>query len=208
MSHLRNQRVVPVVVAGVVAGALSWTHAQQPGITVAIDLDDIGGTVTSVNGPEAGVWVIAETSELPTRFMRIVVTDDEGRYLLPDLPDATYDVFVRGYGLVDSTRVKSTPGHILDLTALIAPDATAAAAVYPANYWLALIEVPRGGLAPSDVTTRVKSSAPRGTGCLTCHQLGNRATREIPDHFDAIGSTLDNWDHRVGAGMCVDGPAH
>ena len=60
--------------------------------------------------------------------------------------------------------------------------------------------MPRGGLAPSDVTTRVKSSAPRGTGCLTCHQLGNRATREIPDHFDAIGSTLDNWDHRVGAG--------
>ena len=51
------------------------------------------------------MWVIAETTETPTRFARIVVTDDRGRYVVPDLPQATYQVFVRGYGLVDSARV-------------------------------------------------------------------------------------------------------
>src|SRR5262245_53685561 len=97
-----------------------WVNAQQrSGAAVAIDPDDIGGLVASSNGPEAGVWVIAETSELPTRFVRIVVTDDQGRYVLPDLPRATYQVFVRGYGLVDSSRVTAKPGQHLDLKALV-----------------------------------------------------------------------------------------
>src|SRR4051812_29299433 len=72
---------------------------------VAVDADDLGGVVTGPKGPEAGVWVIAETTDLPTKFARIVVTDDRGRYLLPDLPKATYNVWVRGYGLVDSPKV-------------------------------------------------------------------------------------------------------
>ena len=63
---------------------------------------DIGGVVTSSKGAEAGVWVIAETTDLPTKFARIVVTDDQGRYLIPDLPAANYSVWVRGYGLVNS----------------------------------------------------------------------------------------------------------
>src|SRR6516164_7968625 len=84
---------------------------------VAIDNDDIGGVVTGPRGPEAGVWVIAETRDLPTRFVKSVVTDDQGRYLVPDLPKGTYDVWVRGYGLVDSPRVKTTPGKNLNLTA-------------------------------------------------------------------------------------------
>ena len=74
-------------------------HAQQ---TLTVGATDIGGTVTSTAGPEAGVWVIAETTDLPTKFARIVVTDDAGRYLVPDLPSANYTVWVRGYGLVDS----------------------------------------------------------------------------------------------------------
>ena len=65
----------------------------------------ITGTVTSSNGPEAGVWVIAETDDLETVFRKIVVTNDDGRFLLPELPDAGYDVWVRGYGLVDSTPI-------------------------------------------------------------------------------------------------------
>src|SRR5262245_24103055 len=60
------------------------SQAQQP--AVAIDNDDIGGVVSGPNGPEAGVWVIAETTELPTKFAKIVVTDDQGRYVIPDLP--------------------------------------------------------------------------------------------------------------------------
>ena len=63
----------------------------------------ISGTVRSSQGPEAGVWVIAETKDLPTNFIKIVVTDDQGRFMLPQLPDANYSVWVRGYGLVDST---------------------------------------------------------------------------------------------------------
>src|SRR3954462_13124680 len=90
-------------------------------VTVTIDADDIGGVVTGPGGPEAGVWVIAETGDLPTKFARIVVTDVRGRYVIPDLPKANYEIWVRGYGLVDSAHVKSAPGQHLNLTAAIAP---------------------------------------------------------------------------------------
>src|SRR6185369_12822488 len=109
---------------------------------IAIDPDDIAGVVTSVKGPEAGVWVIAETTDLPTKFREIVVTDDQGRYLLPDLPKANYDVWVRGYGLVDSPKVRLTPGQNRSLTAVLAPNARAAAQYYPASYWYSLIQIP------------------------------------------------------------------
>jgi len=98
-----------LVAAGLVTTTLGMLRAQQGG-GVAIDPDDIGGVVTSSKGPEAGVWVIAETRETPTKFARIVVTDDQGRYVLPDLPRANYEVFVRGYGLVDSKRQPAEPG--------------------------------------------------------------------------------------------------
>ena len=90
---------------------------------VSVGSDDIGGVVTSSKGPEAGVWVIAETTDLPTKYVKIVVTDDSGRYLVPELPKANYKVWVRGYGLVDSSPVQATPGKDVDLTAKIAPDA-------------------------------------------------------------------------------------
>src|SRR5215813_14512555 len=114
----------------------TWLSAQpaQPG-AVQIDNDDIGGVVTSPRGPEVGVWVIAETTDLGTRFAKIVVTDARGRYVVPDLPKATYNVWVRGYGLVDSPKVKAEPGKIVDLKAVIAPNMAAAAQYYPAIYW-------------------------------------------------------------------------
>src|SRR5688572_29838846 len=113
-----------------------WAFAQQSADGITVGDADLGGVVTSANGPEAGVWVIAETTELPTKFARIVVTDERGRYVLPDLPRATYQVFVRGYGLVDSQRVAGKPGQRLDLKAVVAPDARTAAQVYPAAWWL------------------------------------------------------------------------
>src|SRR5438067_9395906 len=116
------------------------TRAQQP--AVAIDNDDIGGIVTSTNGPEAGVWVIAETRDLGTRFIRSVVTDDRGRYVLPDLPKANYSIWVRGYGLVDSAKVTSEPGKQLNLAATLAPSEAAAAQYYPAIYWYSLMKIP------------------------------------------------------------------
>src|SRR5262245_18090718 len=132
-----------VVVAGIALGFRLTSTAQQPSTAgLTVDADDIGGVVTGPKGPEAGVWVIAETTDLPTKFAKIVVTDDRGRYLLPDLPKANYNVWVRGYGLVDSQKVKTTPGKNLNLTAVIAPDARAAAQYYPAGYWASLISVP------------------------------------------------------------------
>src|SRR6266446_1135756 len=114
-SHPRN-----LALAGVFLGcSFAWLGAQQAGGGVALDSDDIGGVVASSKGPEAGVWVIAETTELPTKFVRIVVTNDQGRYVVPDLPRATYQVFVRGYGLVDSVRVPAKRGQHLDLKAVV-----------------------------------------------------------------------------------------
>src|SRR4249919_2415705 len=81
----------------------------------------IGGVVRSSNGPEAGVWVIAETKDLPTNFIKIVVTDDQGRFMVPELPTATYRVWVRGYGLVDSTPIQMKPATSpIALTATLA----------------------------------------------------------------------------------------
>src|SRR5215510_11341725 len=122
--------------------------AQPRPTAVQIDSDDIGGVVTSKHGPEAGVWVIAETTDLGTRFAKMVVTDDQGRYVIPDLPQATYSVWVRGYGLVDSPKVKTARGQIVNLTAVVAPNAKAAAEYYPAIYWLAMLSIPDKSLFP------------------------------------------------------------
>lgn len=187
-------------VAIVLATSFAWVEAQQnrTGV-VAIDPDDIGGVVTSSKGPEAGVWVIAETAELPTRFARIVVTDDQGRYVVPDLPRATYQVFVRGYGLVDSPRQTGKPGQPLNVKVDVAPDARAAAQVYPAAWWLSMMEVPTGDLDAREATDQIRN-------CLNCHQLGGKATREIPASIAGTAtSSLDAWDRRVQMGP--SGPA-
>src|SRR5688572_30447261 len=132
------------VVAGfaIVCAVSIGVSARQTGDAVAVDADDIGGVVRSSNGPEAGVWVIAETTDLSTKFAKIVVTDDSGRYLVPDLPKGNYTLWVRGYGLVDSNKVRSTPGRTVNLTAIIAPSPRAAAEYYPAGYWASMLQIP------------------------------------------------------------------
>src|SRR5215471_16594177 len=117
----------------------AWLEAQS---RVAIDADAIGGVVTGPHRPEAGVWVIAETRELPTRYAKMVVTDDQGRYVVPDLPKAKYDVWLRGYGLVDSPKIKATPGNIVNHNAVIAPNDAAAAHYYPSIYWYSMLKIP------------------------------------------------------------------
>ena len=183
--------------------------ASQAPPTVATDDDDIGGVVTSSKGPEAGVWVIAETTELPTKFARIVVTDDRGRYLIPDLPKATYDVWVRGYGLVDSRHVRAAAGKPLNLTAVIAPDARAAAQYYPAGYWFSLMHVPEKsefpGTGANGIAAGMKTQADwlrtmKSGTCLACHALGTKATREIPVQLDAMSPT-DAWMRRINSGQ-------
>src|SRR5687768_5619078 len=106
-----------ITVALVLSSVLAVSYAQQAPPAVAIDSDDIGGVVTGPSGPEAGVWVIAETRDLPVRYIKSVVTDDRGRYVVPDLPKANYTVWARGYGLVDSVKVTSEPGKLVNITA-------------------------------------------------------------------------------------------
>src|SRR3954463_11281917 len=143
MNSIKFGLFASVAVAAVMALTAVPARAQQPAAqAVQIDNDDIGGVVTSSNGPEAGVWVIAETHDLGVRYIKSVVTDDQGRYVIPDLPKANYDVWVRGYGLVDSPKVKSEPGKQLNLTAVLAPNEAEAAKYYPAIYWYAMMKLP------------------------------------------------------------------
>src|SRR5467141_1608754 len=131
-----------IAVAAFAIAAPTQVRAQAQAAGITIDGDDIGGVVTGPRGPEAGVWVIAETNDLATRFAKIVVTDDQGRYVVPDLPKANYTVWVRGYGLVDSAKVQSETGKMLNLNAVIAPDAREAAKYYPGAYWYSLLHIP------------------------------------------------------------------
>ena len=178
--------------------------ANAQGGMIRVDADDIGGIVASADGPEAGVWVIAETDDFDTRFARIVVTDDEGRYLVPDLPEADYELWVRGYGLADSAKVEAERGSIIDLSAIVAPSELVAAQVYPAAAWYAMMHLPdeselghvAGGL--NEYLSIMKNQS-----CVGCHQLGNLATRTIPEAFGEFESSQDAWVRRVQSGQAA-----
>ncbi len=168
-----------------VAALLAACAAQQYGSVqsadgVTVGESDLGGVVTSANGPEAGVWVIAETTDLPTKYAKMVVTDERGRYVLPGLPRANYSVWVRGYGLVDSPKVRTAPGKLLNLAAVPAPSEAAAAQYYPAIYWYSMLTIPgadqfggkskvpgeddAGGLAEADEKHRLHRLPPARPG--------------------------------------------
>src|SRR5204863_6562777 len=136
-------RSVLLGAAAFVALAMVGCQSQQGGLAPSLvtEGDDIVGVVTGAKGPEAGVWVIAETKDLPTKYTKIVVTDDQGRFAVPDLPKATYDVWVRGYGLGDSAKVPAQPGVTLNLRAGREASPKEAAEVYPAMYWFSLLTV-------------------------------------------------------------------
>jgi hypothetical protein len=179
-------------------------RAQQ---TVDVRAAEIGGVVTSSKGPEAGVWVIAETTDLPTKFARIVVTDDQGRYLIPDLPTANYSVWVRGYGLVDSPKMRAKPGMTLNLPAVIAPSEAAAAHYYPAAYWYAMLKIPPasdfGGSTdiPKNITQDNWLRQMNNVDCIGCHQLGQEATRMIPASLGKFESGAEAWQRRILSGQ-------
>ncbi len=203
-----------LAVAALVAAPPAATRAQQaaaPAPAVQIDGNAIGGVVTSRFGPETGVWVIAETRDLGTRFAKMVVTDERGRYVIPDLPKANYRVWVRGYGLVDSEKVASEPGKILNLTAVVAPSLAAAAQYYPAIYWASMIKIPnrsrfpgtgdKGNGIPENFKTQEQwLNFIKTNGCGNCHQLGNYATRTIPEALGHFDSSRDAWAYRLSVG--------
>ena len=197
----------PITMRRILFGAASIAIAWASGAIaqgIALDSDDIGGIVSSENGAEAGVWVIAETDDFQTRYAKIVVTDDEGRYVVPDLPDADYRLWVRGYGLADSEQVAANPGDNVNLTAIVAPSAAVAAEVYPAISWYSMMNLPdesevsflRGGL-------NEYISAMTNQTCVGCHQLGQLSTRTFPDSFKNIENSEQRWMRRVQSGQAA-----
>ena len=205
-----RQKLVVLVGVCLLTVALAWSVQPTDARQAVTNDGTITGVVTSDSGPEAGVWVIAETDETPTKLVKIVVTDDDGRYLLPQLPDVTFNIWVRGYGLVDSPKVTGRPGDELALRGVLAPTPRDAAKIYPANYWYSLIEVPDksefpgtgpegNGISPAMTSQAVWVDRMK-QGCQLCHQIGTRITREI-DHVDEFDSTLAAWDHRVQTGQ-------
>jgi hypothetical protein len=205
-----------VAIAVLLVPASVGLNAQPTtGAGVRIDQDDIGGVVTGANGPEAGVWVIAETTDLPTKFAKIVVTDDQGRYVMPDLPKANYSLWVRGYGLVDSPKVKAAPGKIVNLKAIVAPTPAAAAEYYPAIYWYSMLRIPdksefpgtgeKGNGMPTNLQSQGQwLSGIKTLGCISCHQLGNKSTRTIPKELGHFNSSLEAWQRRVLSGQASE----
>ena len=199
-------------IAGYLVTARTGLHAQQ-GTQVSVSGNDIGGVVSSSKGPEAGVWVIAETTDLPTRYIKEVVTDDRGRYLIPDLPKAKYTIWARGYGLVDSPKVQCEPGKMADLKPTIAPDVKTAAQYYPANYWYSLLEIPAKSEFPgtgptgNGISPKVTSQGQwihliKTDSCESCHQLGNLYTRTIPAMFSDL-DPAHAWLRRVQSGQAA-----
>jgi hypothetical protein len=175
------------------------------------------GVVQGPAGPEAGVWVIAETKDLATNFIKIVVTDDQGRFMVPELPAATYNVWVRGYGLVDSKPVQTKPtSTAMTLRVTAAGTPQDAAKVYPGNYWLSMLEPPAKSEFPGT------GNPPQGNGlgaamdsqdrwvyslksdCNFCHQLGNQLTRSVDHVFKAkpeLKTHAEAWEWRLGTGV-------
>jgi hypothetical protein len=197
-------------VAAVVA--LADVQAQRSGVRQSAQ-GYLTGTVRSAQGPEAGVWVIAETKDLPTGFIKIVVTDDRGRFMVPELPTANYRVWVRGYGLADSTPISMKPSATA-VTLDVKPAATPqeAAKIYPGNYWLSLLEPPpatefpgtgANGLGPAMASQNLWINSLK-SDCNFCHQLGNAETRSIDHVLKAkpeLKTHAEAWEWRLGTGV-------
>ena len=204
---LASAAVAALGLAAPLTSAFAQTPAQPAAAPVAIDADDIGGIVRGPTGPEAGVWVIAETTDLPTKFTKIVVTDDKGRYVLPDLPVANYQVWVRGYGLVDSPKLRAKPGQIVNHTAVIAPTPAAAAHYYPAIYWFVMMKIPPAsafggkGDIPANITRDAWLKQMNNVDCIGCHQLGQESTRTIPAQFGKFENGEQAWMRRLQSGQ-------
>jgi hypothetical protein len=191
------------VTAAIAAVSSSGAATQLPPTSVPVDRDDIAGVVTGNSGPEAGAWVIAETTDLPTKFAKIVVTDDRGRYLVPDLPNARYSLWVRGYGLVDSAKAQAAPGMDVDLRATAAPTPAAAAQYYPPIYWFSMMHVPAASEFP---LPKIKSQGEwlniiKTGACQSCHALGTPGTRAISTELGTFANSADAWQRRLRSGQ-------
>jgi len=211
MSLIPARKAIGYLLLSICALSHAGWAAGDPNLVAQPGSSEIGGTVVGTNGAEAGVWVIAQTDDLPTRFTKIVVTDDQGRFLLPQLPKANYRVWVRGYGLVDSPKVSANPGDTLRLNSVTAPSPAAAAEYYPGVYWYSLLEIPPksefpgtgptgNGISPNmkDQTYWIETIK---QSCQSCHALGSTGLRHVPGVFKAKGDSQTAWRFRVQSGQ-------
>src|ERR1700675_2036607 len=219
--------VLCLAILFVAARPVAGGPQNVPGLN--IDKKSIGGTVVNSNGgkAEAGVWVIAETKSLPAPFRKIVVTDDQGRFLVPDLPEGAYELWVRGYGLKDSERVKASRGGNVKLQVDNAATPQEAAKIYPASYWTSLIHPPAKEQLPAGYASQEQWLAALRGGCNQCHQLGMTPTRRYTstDDFEGIfqrnaamgaaanrlgkellEKTLVDWNTRIKVGEVPPAP--
>ncbi len=104
------------------------------------------------------------------------------------------------------------PARHLNLTAVIAPNAHAAAQYYPAGNWLSMMRIPEAGEFPgtgpqgNGINPNIKSQAEwmrmiKSGGCTACHQLGTKATREIPKELGTFPSLQHAWERRLASGQ-------
>jgi hypothetical protein len=197
------------------AGAFALLHGSAVvAATIDISAHDIGGQVSSEKGPEAGVWVIAETTGLATKYAKIVVTDDQGRFVIPELPDANFRVWVRGYGLTDSVALNARPGKLIDFKVQPAASAAAAAQLYPGMYWYSMLDIPPPEEFPgtgdkgNKIRETMKSQAQWvdtvKNMCQSCHALGSRGIREVPKMFMDGHDSHTAWAMRTQAGQAME----
>jgi hypothetical protein len=202
-----------VICAALLALVVTLTVSAQRSQQAVAANGIITGTVQGERGAEAGVWVIAETRDLPTNFIKIVVTNDQGRFVVPDLPAATYKIWVRGYGLVDSMPIEMKPStNAISLKVNSAKTPQEAAKVYPGNYWLSMLQPPDKSLFPGtggtgagrNMLTQNHWINSLKSDCNFCHQLGNQLTRSVDHIFKAkpeLKAHEDAWEWRLGTGV-------
>jgi hypothetical protein len=183
------------------------------GAPFGVNAQSIKGTVTGPKGPEAGVWVIAQTAGLPTGYAKIVVTDDKGRFVIPQLPKADYDVWVRGYGLADTDKVKTSPGKTLKIAARAA-SAKEDAELYPGMYWYSMLKIPgkdqfpgtgdKGNGISENIKTQEQWVDAVKNSCQSCHALGSHGIRTVPKMFhEGSANSTQAWAKRTQAGQAM-----
>jgi hypothetical protein len=214
----RRHSSAALAAAAIALMAWCGPAAAQQKSALKVGPNAIGGQVTGPNGPEAGVWVIAETTDLPTKYAKMVVTNDLGQFVIPELPAAKYKIWARGYGLVDSDKQDAAPGKTIDLKAKPAPTAAAAAEYYPGMYWYSMLKIPDASefpgsdKSPTGMPASMDSQATWidsvKNSCQSCHALGSQNIRS--PHVAELGkfkNSEDMWERRVQSGQAMSNMA-
>ncbi len=191
------------VASGLAVGQQNRPAGNSGASGFPVDENSIGGVVMNSDGraPEAGVWVIAETRSLPAPFRKIVVTDEQGRFLVPDLPVAPYELWVRGYGLKDSEPMKISRGERVTIQVANARDPQEAARIYPPSYWTSLIQPPSKEEIPASFTSQDHWIATWKNTCNHCHEIGAIPTRGLTStsDYEAVFKLSSGMDREARA---------